>query len=123
MVHEAGAAPCPLHEDEAIAQAHKRLTRGHIHAMGLGLIAIAVSLILAFLNAPNGIKAAAAACVGVGGLFYPMSWIIMGVRTVNLGLETAERSVLPIVALSVALVLIGIILTLAYLIKGLLKAE
>lgn len=112
-----------MHEDGLTAQAHERLRRGHIHAMGLGLIAIAVSLIMAFLNAPNRIKAVASACVGVGGFFYPLAWIIMGFRTVNLGPDGAEQSVLPIVALSVALVLSGIILTLVYLIRGALRPD
>lgn len=109
--------------DGLMEKAHERLTRGHIHAMGLGLIASVVSLIMAFLNVPNRIKAAASACVGVGGLFYPFAWIIMGFRTVTLGTEGAEKSVLPIVALSVALVLIGISLTLVHLIKGLLRPD
>lgn len=132
--HHAGTAALTMAENEdsshgsmqhggLMGLAHERLTRGHIHAMGLGLIAIAVSLIAAFLNVSNRVKAAASACVGAGGLFYPFAWVIMGFRTVTLGAQGAEDSVIPIIALSVALVLIGIIITLAALIKGVWTAD
>ncbi|MBI5886889.1 MAG: hypothetical protein HZB85_09965 [Deltaproteobacteria bacterium] len=112
-----------MHEEDPMDQAHERLTRGHIHAMGLGLISIAVSLIMPFLHAPNRIKAVASACAGVGGFFYPISWIIMGLRTVTLGPEAAEKSVVPIVALSVVFVLTGISLAFIYLVKGVLRGD
>lgn len=124
MEPEAAASPhAYMHEEDLMGEAHERLTRGHIHAMGLGLVSIAVSLIMAFLNAPNRIKAVASACAGVGGLFYPIAWIIMGLRTVTLGAEGAETSVVPIVALSVVLVLAGIILALVYLVRGVLRGD
>jgi len=120
---EASSSSHHMHEDDPMDEAHERLTKGHIHAMGLGLVAIAVSLIMVFLNAPNRIKAVASACVGVGGLFYPISWIIMGLRTVTLGAEGAEKSVVPIVALSVVLILAGVFLALIYMVRGILKAD
>lgn len=89
------------HGSALAAQAHERLVRGHIHAMGLGLVSIAVSLILAFVTAGLRFKIFASACAGVGGFFYPFAWIIMGYRTASLGPEAAAESVLPITALSV----------------------
>lgn len=120
---EEGAAHEDLHADGVMGEAHKRLTRGHIHAMGLGLVSIAVSFILAFLNAPGRVKTFASACAGVGGLFYPFAWIIMGFRTVTLGAEGASGSVMPIVAFSVTLVLIGLLMAFYYLLKGVLKGD
>ncbi|MBI5561733.1 MAG: hypothetical protein HY894_02600 [Deltaproteobacteria bacterium] len=120
---DGGAAHDEMHADPAMREVHERLTRGHIHAMGLGLIAMAVSLTLAFLTAPLRVKTFASACAGVGGLFYPFAWIIMGYRTAALGAEAAENSVLPIVVFSVALVLVGILVSLAYLVRGALRGE
>jgi len=43
---------------------HRRLTRGHIHAMGLGIVTIIVSLILAFTSATYRIKTIASTLQG-----------------------------------------------------------
>src|SRR3990167_7173348 len=40
------------HDSPIMELAHERLRRGHIHCMGLGLVTIAVSFILAFTSAP-----------------------------------------------------------------------
>lgn len=104
-------------------EAHERLTRGHVHAMGLGILSITLSVALSFLNVPARMKTLSSACMGVGGLFYPFAWIIMGFRTTALGAEAAAESVLPIVAFSVFLVFAAILLTLVYLIKGLTKTS
>lgn len=107
-----------MHDDPNTEAAHERLTRGHIHAMGLGLLTIAVSFILAFLSAPARAKTFASASAGVGGLFYPLAWIIMGYRTTAMGPSASADSVFPVVAFSVPLVLIGIFVTLYYVLKN-----
>ncbi|TAN64218.1 hypothetical protein EPN18_00470 [bacterium] len=112
--HEEGSK----HDNPLMEAAHDRLTRGHIHAMGLGLIVICVSLVLVLLDAPARAKTIASACLGVGGFFYPFAWIIMGYRTVVMGAGAAQESVLPIVALSVPLVLIGLLICFFYLVKA-----
>ncbi|MBI5235703.1 MAG: hypothetical protein HY886_05590 [Deltaproteobacteria bacterium] len=111
------------HDNPLIAEAHERLTRGHIHAMGLGLVSIAVSLILVFVSARLMIKTFASACVGVGGFFYPFAWIIMGYRTASIGSEAAAKSVVPIVAFSVSLVAIGILISMFYIVMAIVKAD
>ncbi len=111
----------PSHEDPLIEMAHTRLTRGHLHAMGLGLLTIGVSLILALLNVPEPIKTVASVSIGLGSLSYPLSWIIMGYRTPVMGLEEAEKSVLLIVGPSVLLVLSGILIATFYLLKGIIS--
>lgn len=111
------------HGTPLAAQAHERLTRGHIHAMGLGLVTIAVSLILAFVAAGAGFKTLGSVSAGVGGFLYPFAWIIMGYRTVTLGAEAAAESVLPITALSVALVASGLLITMFFVIRAVFKGE
>lgn len=109
------------HDDPLVEEAHERLRRGHIHEMGLGILTIAVSFVLAFLTAPDMVKTFASACIGLGSLVYPLAWIVMGYRTTAMGLDASAESVLPIVALSVPLVLLGLFITMFYLIKGCLK--
>ncbi len=106
------------HDSPVMEAAHERLTRGHLHAMGLGTIAVVISLVLAFLGGPNWIKTIASASVGVGGLIYPLSWIIMGFRTPALGIEGAHESVFMIVAASAPLVLGGLGITLVLIVRG-----
>lgn len=109
------------HGSPEMAEAYQRLARGHVHAMGLGVVSVAVSMLLAWLPASPRSKTFASACVGTGSLFYPLSWILMGMRTTAMGSAVAEASVLPMVALSLALIGIGLLLALAYTMKWLLK--
>jgi hypothetical protein len=109
------------HGSPEMAEAHERLAKGHVHAMGLGILSIAVSMLLALVPASPRSKTFAAACVGTGGLFYPLSWILMGMRTTALGISAAEASVLPMVGLSVILVGLGLVLALAFVLRWLLR--
>lgn len=111
------------HDDPAMEAAHERLTRGHLHAMGLGTITILFSLLLSFLDAPPKLKTIASACIGTGGLFYPLAWIVMGYRTAALGIDAAQESVMPIVAVSVPLVLLGLFITVIYILKGIFSSK
>lgn len=109
------------HATPEMEKAHERLAKAHVHAMGLGVLSIAVSVLLAFLPASARAKTFAGACVGTGGIFYPLAWILMGMRTTSLGIAGAEHSVLPMVGLSVALVGIGLLLAFIYTLKWLLR--
>lgn len=112
--------PSPDHHGSPdMAAAHERLARAHAHAMGLGVLSIAISVLLAFMPALARAKTFAAACVGTGGLFYPLSWIVMGMRTTAMGTDAAASSVAPMAGLSVFLIGLGLILTLAYAVKWL----
>lgn len=108
------------HGSPEMAEAHSRLARAHAHAMGLGVLSIVVSMMLALIPASARGKTFAAACVGTGGVFYPLSWILMGMRTTALGIGPAAESVLPMVGLSVMLMGLGLFLTLVFLIRWLL---
>jgi len=105
------------HDSPIMELAHTRLVRGHLHAMGLGLLTIAISLVLAFTTAPDRIKTAASALTGIGGIIYPFAWIVMGYRTPGLGPDAAEASVTVIAGPGVALVLLGIFTTAVFLLK------
>jgi hypothetical protein len=106
-----------MHDSPIMELAHKRLVRGHLHAMGLGLVTIAISFILAFTSAADKIKTIAPVLTGLGGLIYPFAWIVMGYRTPGLGPNAAEASVTVIAGPGVALVLLGIFTTTVFLLK------
>lgn len=107
-----------IHDDPIMEIAHERLTRGHLHAMGLGTITIVMSLLLSILPMPDRVKTGASVLIGTGGFFYPFSWIIMGFRTPSLGISGAAETVVPIVGPSLILILSGLIVTVFYLVKS-----
>lgn len=107
--------------DGDMAAAHERLAKGHIHAMGLGVLTVCLSLMLAWIRAPHRIKTLAAASIGTGSLFYPLAWIIMGYRTTALGAAAAQASVLPMVGLSVLLMALGLLMSFSALVLWLFK--
>ncbi len=106
------------HDDSVMEDAHEMLARGHLHAMGLGLVTLSISMVLAFVCAPGWLKTVGSVCVGAGGLLYPFSWITMGYKLPSLGMEAAEKAVMPIVGISVSLVLAGLVITLLCLVAG-----
>ncbi len=112
-----GAGAHEHHGGNLNEEAHKRLARGHAHWMGLGILAISLSLMLAFLDAPPLVKTIGSAMTGVGALVYPLSWIVMGFKTTVMGVEASQEAALPFVAVSVPLVLFGLIICLVYLVR------
>ncbi|HKZ47102.1 MAG TPA: hypothetical protein VJ202_06955 [Thermodesulfobacteriota bacterium] len=109
------------HDDPIMELAHNRLLRGHIHAMGLGLVTIAISFIMAFTRAPDRIKTIAPVLAGIGGIIYPFAWIVMGYRTPGLGPDAAAASVRMIAGIGTALVLLGIFTAGVFLLKDILQ--
>ncbi|MBI5286090.1 MAG: hypothetical protein HY878_00675 [Deltaproteobacteria bacterium] len=109
--------PADKHEDPIIELSHRRLLRGHLHLMGLGLVTIVLSLTLTFTSAPDKIKTIASILTGLGGLIYPLAWIVMGYRTPSLGPEGAEASVVTIAGPGVAFVSLGILTAIVFLLR------
>jgi len=94
------------HSGSLATDAMQRLLRGHIHFMGIGVLAAVVLLIVAFTSLKSCWKKVLGWTLGLGALAYPPAWIMMGFRTVELGPEAAEASVMwlfgPAVGLLVA---------------------
>lgn len=111
------------HESSDMRAAHGRLSRGHVHAMGLGALTISVSLMLAFLPVRPWLRGLAAASLGTGSFFYPLSLIITGLRTTALGEAGAAQSVFPMTALSVFLAGAGLLMAAASLIAWLFRGD
>ena len=111
------------HDSPIMELAHTRLVRGHLHVMGLGLLTIAISFILAFTSAPDRIKTIASILTGMGGIIYPIAWIVMGYRTPALGPDAAEASVTFIAGPGVVLVLLGIFTAGVFVLKDIFSRK
>lgn len=111
------------HDDPIIELSHRRLTRGHIHSMGLGLATIIISLVLAFTSAPDKVKTTVSILTGIGGIIYPLAWIIMGYRTPALGPDGADVSVRFIAGPGIVLVCLGIFTAIVYLLKDIFSEK
>jgi len=106
---EHGEAPAAermhLHAGSLAADAMQRLLRGHIHFMGLGALSAALLLVTAFTGLKNVWKKTLGWTFGIGALAYPSAWIIMGFRTVRMGPQAAEASIMWLFAPAVGLLL------------------
>ncbi|MEK6726377.1 MAG: hypothetical protein AABY54_07515 [Deltaproteobacteria bacterium] len=111
------------HDSPIMELAHKRLVRGHLHLMGLGLVTVVVSLILVFTSAPPLFKTIASVFTGIGGIIYPAAWIVMGYMTPRLGAAGAEAYVTVIAGPGVLLVTFGIVSTVIYLLKDIFSEK
>jgi len=128
MPHSHAAGVSASHHDESVGHSHaagkqhshsgslaqdsmQRILRGHIHFMGIGLLVIIVLVVAASTNLRNAWKTVFGWTFGLGALMYPPAWILMGFRTVELGPQGAEASVMWLFGPAVAL-LIGSLIAL-----------
>jgi len=82
------------HSGSLAKDAMQRLLRGHIHFMGIGILAIVMLILVAATALRSCWKKLFGWTFGLGALAYPPAWILMGFRTVELGPQGAEQSVL-----------------------------
>ncbi|MDX8408459.1 MAG: hypothetical protein R8J84_00230 [Mariprofundales bacterium] len=99
------------HSGSLAMDAMQRLLRGHIHFMGIGMLAIVMLILVASTALKGCWKKVFGWTFGLGALLYPPAWILMGFRTVELGPQAAEASVLWLFGPAVAL-LIGSLIAL-----------
>ncbi len=106
--HDAGAHATGeqhSHSGSLSKDAMQRLLRGHIHFMGIGVLAAVLLLVTAFTSLKTCWKKVLGWTLGLGALAYPPAWILMGFRTVELGPEAAEASVIWLFGPAVGLLL------------------
>ena len=89
-----GSSAQHSHSGSLAKDAMQRLLRGHIHAMGLGVLVCVLLLIVAFTSLKDVWKKVFGLTFGLGAVLYPPAWVIMGFRTVELGPEAAEASIM-----------------------------
>ncbi len=93
------------HSGSLAKDAMQRLLRGHIHFMGIGVLAAVLLLITVFTSLKTCWKKVLGWTFGLGALAYPPAWILMGFRTVELGPEAAEASMMWLFGPAVGLLL------------------
>jgi len=93
------------HSGSLAMDAMQRLLRGHIHFMGIGTLIAVLLLIVAFTSLKSCWKKLLGWTFGLGALAYPPAWIIMGFRTVEMGPQAAEASIMWLFGPAVALLL------------------
>lgn len=98
--------------------AWRDLQRAHLHAQGLGALGVGISLVLGLSWVAAPVKRWLALATGLGGLLYPFTWLLMGLRVGPMGEEAAHASVDWLAALSVPLFFGGMLLTLLILFLG-----
>jgi len=99
------------HSGSLATDAMQRLLRGHIHFMGIGILTIVMLILVAITALKSCWKNLFGWTFGLGALLYPPAWILMGFRTVELGPQGAEASVLWLFGPAVGL-LIGSLIAL-----------
>ncbi len=109
--HHGGMHHQHSHSGSLAMDAMERLIRGHIHFMGVGLLVILMLILVAATALKDTWKKVFAWTFGLGALMYPPAWILMGFRTVELGPQGAEASVMWLFGPAVAL-LIGSLIAL-----------
>jgi len=102
---QAGEETMHSHSGSLAMDAMQRLLRGHIHFMGIGILVIAVLFLVAASSLKSFWKKIFGWTFGLGALLYPPAWLLMGFRTVELGPQGAEASVLWLFGPAVALLI------------------
>ncbi|OIO74130.1 MAG: hypothetical protein AUJ57_02860 [Zetaproteobacteria bacterium CG1_02_53_45] len=103
------------HSGSLAQDAMQRLLRGHIHFMGIGVLAAVLLLITALTSLKSRWKSVLGWSFGLGALAYPPAWIVMGFRTVEMGPQAAEASIMWLFASAVGLLLASMIALLVIL--------
>jgi len=103
--HKHGEMHQHSHSGSLATDAMQRLLRGHIHFMGIGILILVVLFVVASTTLKNHWKQVLAWTLGLGALMYPPAWILMGFRTVSMGPEGAEASVMWLFGPAVALLI------------------
>jgi len=111
------------HSGSLATDAMQRLLRGHIHFMGIGVLSAVLLLIVAFTSLKACWKKVLGWTLGLGALAYPPAWILMGFRTVELGPEAAEASVMWLFGPAVGLLLASISAVLVILLFEVLSLQ
>ena len=93
---EEGATAAIKRIDET---AWRYFLRAHLHAGGIGAIAIGGSVVLSLLSVGRGPKQVASLLLGLGAVGYPLFWMWAGMRAPGLGSTGASKESLQWLAI------------------------
>lgn len=75
------------------------MQRAHLHAGGLGVVAVSLSLLVVLLGTGPRVARAVSLGLGAGGLGYSVYWLLAGLRAPGLGGTTAAKESLTWLAI------------------------
>ena len=84
------------------------LKRAHSHAEGMGVIAVALSLLIGHTLLKKKFKKIISIVVGLGSFVYPLCWLYAGTHMVDKGKEAAKADVHFLALSSVGLYMAGL---------------
>lgn len=83
------------------------LMRAHIHWAGIGAATLVMSAILSRTNVAMWYKQAASIFMGIGAIFYPISWLMVANNLALLGKAAAKASGHTYAVIGVGTVMVG----------------
>lgn len=96
--------------------------RAHLHAGGIGSVALGASLLLAFVPAGGGVRLAVSSLMGFGSVGYPLFWMLAGLRAPSLGATALAKESLAWLAIpSAGALAVGGVVTLVLTARALLS--
>ena len=101
--------------EEVVEEAWEYLMLAHVHAEGMGIIIIVLSLIIGHSLLKEQFKKLISIMIGLGGIVYPLCWVYVGIFMADKGEEAARGDVHYFAISSVTLYLTGISLVLGLL--------
>ena len=94
--------------------------RAHLHANGLGVIAVCLALLTAILPMPDKIKTLTAFCLGLGSLGYSAVWMFAGLKAPALASTGGAKESLRLLAMtSSGLCMVGLLLLSVFCVRAL----
>jgi hypothetical protein len=116
---EAAATAAMKRMDET---AWRYFLRAHLHAGGIGSIAVGASLLLSMLS--RGPRALASTLLGVGAIGYPLFWMLAGLKAPGIGSTAVAKESLNWLAIpSAGCLLVGAAITLYLTVRELFLAR
>lgn len=85
--------------DRVVSKSWSYYKRAHLHAGGMGAVAIALIVLLVVAGSPLALTRVASTALGFGALGYPIFWLLAGARAPGLGGTGAAKESLAWLAL------------------------
>lgn len=90
-------------------KAWKYLKRAHEHFMGLGVAAMALIIFIGLSPNDPKQKMIVSSMVGLGAFLYPLSWLLISIKTAGVGAHNAKESLELIAQAGAGLCFLGLL--------------
>lgn len=98
--------------------------RSHLHANGIGTTALALILLLSFLNAKTLLRKTTAIFLGVGGFGYSLFWLLAGLKAPSLGsTELAKEALAWFAVPSAGMCILGVLGVIVLVVDEMLHSQ